>query len=61
MPIETRVPTPKIIPNPIIEVIIPNTTMDETNSFDNDIEVVKASYENEIAQLHENYQYVYFV
>lgn len=57
IPVETRVSTPKIIPREKIEIIIPTIDIDQTDSLDNHIEVIKASYENEIATLHENYQY----
>jgi len=58
---ETHVPTSITIPAPKIDIVIPSVIeqiTDETDSLDNHIEIIKATYENEIAKLHENYQYI---
>jgi hypothetical protein len=54
MPMESRVPTQKI------EVFMPPRT-EQLDSSDDQIEVIKATYENEIVRLHETYQYVIII
>jgi hypothetical protein len=52
IPMETRVPTPNV------ETFIPSGTGENVgiNASDDYIEVMKTTYENEIARLHETYQ-----
>jgi hypothetical protein len=53
---ETRIPTPpKLVSSEKIEIIVPP---DETNSVDDHIEILKATYEDEISKIHEYYQYI---
>ncbi len=59
MPMEVYLLTPKT------EVVVPSVTAEitdeniEINSADDQIEIIKENYENEIAKLHENYQYIF--
>jgi len=54
LPIEIpRIPTPKI------EVFVPTATerfIERTSTDDEQIEIIKANYENEILRLHQEYQ-----
>jgi hypothetical protein len=64
VPMEIHVPPPITIPSPTIEIVIPRVAAEitgennESNGLDNQIEIIKTTYENEIAKLHENYQYI---
>jgi hypothetical protein len=53
---ESRIPTPlEFVSSEKIEIVGPP---DETNSVDDGIEILKATYDDEISKIHEYYQYI---